>query len=50
MPRGATRTKNLSADLVETLPHGRLTHMMEIKVNKILAHSLAVEKHSSVRV
>lgn len=50
MPRGAARTKNLSAYLVETLFHGSLTHMIEIKVNKILAHSLAGEKHSCVCV
>jgi len=50
MPCGDTRTKNLSAYLVETLFHGPLTHMIEIKLNKILAQSLAAEKHSSVFV
>lgn len=50
MPCGATRTKNLSAYLVGTLFHGSLTHMIEIKMNKILARSLAGEKHSCVCV
>lgn len=36
--------------MVETLFHGPLTHMIEIKLNKILAQSLAAEKHSSVFV
>lgn len=48
MPCGVTRTQNLSVYLVETLFHGSLTHMIEIKVDKTLAHNLAVEKHSSI--